>query len=268
MRTFLAIILVAALGLFLAFPAPAAPPADPNELTLEVAALQTLRKLDLIQDQLKALAELTKSITPRAKTRTPAKVSDKYKKALNNLHAALVRGDEDKIHESQEKLDEIALTDSAELDDEVDATDEARKRAVDALELLNARQLGNLATTITIADPVERLIEGLDEVRGQDSADKVQACDDVATAVSRLLAGHGTDQARQVKEQVMEFLTKAQEMPDATYKKEKPNLEKAARQLLPKYKAVDVLCHNVENGLAELLANPRLGQAIALIQKK
>ena len=55
---------------------------------------------------------------------------------------------------------------------------------------------------------------------------------------------------------------------DDEFKKERPELEKTARQIVGEVGPLDVLRHAVERSLADLLSNPRLAAAIDARLKK
>jgi hypothetical protein len=248
-------------------PLSAAPPrpGDMNDLNLEVTALLTLSHLDLNEDQLKGLAALAKGAAQKPGKRQPAKVSSKYRAALINLHAALATGDDAKINEAKEKLDDQMDDKDTDLDEEYPITDTARQQAAKALLLLNARQLGTYIGSLNLTDPVERLVDGLDELRDVEGADdKKQVAEAIAVEVGRLAGGFDTERARSIQEKVAALLTEATNLKDGDFKKQKPDLEKQARRLLRDVNPLEVLGHVAENALAELLANPRLEAALRI----
>jgi hypothetical protein len=235
-----------------------------NDLNLEVQALLTLTRLDLTPDQLKNLAALAKGAAQKPMKRPPAKVSNKYRSALINLHAALAKGDDAKVLESKEKMEDLMESEEIDLDEDVPISDEARTRAAKFLRQLSPSQVATFLGGLTLTDPGERLVDGLEEVRGLDSDDdKKEACEDIANEVSRLVGGD-TEQGKQVQEKVVALLTRAQGLKDADYKKQKDSLEKAARDIVGAVSPIEVLGHIVENGLAQLLANPRLEAALRI----
>jgi hypothetical protein len=157
----------ALLAVVIAVAAPPAPKANLNELSLEIAALQTLHELELSKVQLSALAKLAKESAPEGEQRQPAKASPECAKAIGDLHAALGRGDDNRIAECQEKLDAIMEKEEPELDNGVTVTEGARGNAADALKILNVRQVGVFLGTLELTDPAEYLTSALETVRKQ-----------------------------------------------------------------------------------------------------
>jgi hypothetical protein len=250
--------------------APPARPTDLNDLSLEVNVLLTLSRLDLSKDQAKALEGLAKGVAEKPTDRQPAKVSSKFRTALINLHSAIVKGDDAKINDAREKYEDLLETEDTELDDVFPVSEEAHARAGKFLRLLSPQQVAAYLMGQTLADPAERLIDGLEEVRGVEGEDnKKQTCEDVATEVAQLLAGSNSEQQKQIQEKATELLVRAQALKDSDFKKQKTSLEKEARKIVGEVSPIDVLGHIVENNLAELLANPRLVPALQIeLQRK
>jgi hypothetical protein len=235
---------------------------------MEVAALETLHQLDLRPEQLKSLADLARGAAEKSAARRTAKVTPAYRQALAGLHAALAAGDDDRIDQSREKLETVIEKDKPEIDDQIPVTDAAWSRAHQAFQILTVSQVGALLAAQELADPLEVLTEGLELVRGLESAEKDEVRDQTAAEVAWLVGGHDGEAAHPVRAQAVELLDRAHRMKEAEFKRELPNLKTAAGQILNSVDTLQVLGHIAEHRLAELLSNPRLEPAIRALGKR
>jgi hypothetical protein len=241
-----------------------APP--PQELSLEVQALQTLHYLKATPAQLRALREMAKETVGKPPPRAEVKASAEFRKALAELRDALASGDEEEhIDELTEKLDDLREDEKPELHDEFDVTEEAQRRAPEALRLLTARQVADFAAVNgeDLHDPRELLANALDEVRGMKADEYKEWRQAVAEEVGRLVAGLDDDKASRVTDQVVQWLIVARSLKDDEFKARRADLEKQARAIVGELGPTDVLRHFLETNLAELLSNPRLPAALA-----
>src|SRR5438132_320281 len=78
-------------------------PDDPQALSLEVVALQSLHRLDLTVPQLENLLRLSKGAASTPRSQGATKVSPAFVKTLKALRDALLRDDE-RVDELKEKL--------------------------------------------------------------------------------------------------------------------------------------------------------------------
>ena len=237
---------------------------DLNALSLEVAALQLVHQMALTPDQMEAFAKLAKDAAPRDTTRKPAKVSDKYRKTLQQYHDALVKGDDDRIDDLGEELEDLRDSEDPALDDQVETTDEARKLAPQALKLLGARQTANYLALYgdDLPDPVEDLLGALEKSHDPAEKDWKELRDDTAAEVGWLVAGFDKDAAGKVSDKAGALLDRARDLKDEEFKTQRPQLEKEARELAGDVSPTRVLRHILERDLAELLANPQLPAAL------
>src|SRR5262249_49844730 len=77
-------------------------PSGANDLSMEVAALQTLRDLDLTPAQMAELSNLARQSAPKGQHRESAKTSPEFSKALSALYTALSKGDDKQIGDARE----------------------------------------------------------------------------------------------------------------------------------------------------------------------
>jgi hypothetical protein len=238
-----------------------------NDLSLEVAALQTLYQFKLTPEQLKAVRHLAKeTVDADGNVRHAAKGSEALRKALQSLRDALARADDpDKIAELQDAVEDLRGKEDPELDEGVEITDAARRRAPELLRRLSARQVAAYLSTYgeEAPDPLESLLEAIDSVRGLNAEDWKALRQDLADQVGRLVGGLDADKANAVGDKAVQLLIRVRALKDAEFKEQRAELEKEARDLVGNVGPLDVLRHLAEYALAELLSNPRLAHAVA-----
>lgn len=263
-------VLAAALGLVFAvrageIPAGGAKTPPVNDLSLEVAALQTLYALNLTPRQLEKLRKLAADTTDRQPARRIPKASPKFRKGLTELRDALIKAEEDShIDDLVKKLDDLRSSEKPELDDGVEVTDEARERAADALRLLAPSQVASYVAGLAdeISDPLDLLLNAIDRARTVEGKEWRELREGVSEEVGRLVGGVNAEQAQSVSDRVTQLLILARGPKEPEYKKQRAELEKTARQIVGNAGPFEVLRHVVEQSLAELLSNPLLPQAL------
>ncbi|HEV3263630.1 MAG TPA: hypothetical protein VG013_42740 [Gemmataceae bacterium] len=236
-----------------------------NDLNLEVEALQTLHALQATRPQMQKLRSLARQTADKPPVREAAKASEKFRKSLAELRDALAANrDDERINKLTDKLDQLRNADKPELDDDIDITEEAREQAPKLLRMLTAGQvagyLGSYADTI--GDPLGRIQEALEKVRGLKDKEWKETRDQVCEDVGELVAGLDGDKATEVSDRVRQLLIMARGLRDEEFKKERPGLERMARRIVGDLGPTDVLRHVMERHLAELLSNPRLSAAL------
>jgi hypothetical protein len=234
-----------------------------NDLSMEISALETLHDLDLTPTQLSALSKLAKECAPKSQRREAANASQAIAKALAALHAALSTGDDGQIGENRQKLDGLMQKEEPELDNNIVVTDGARRQASAALALLAVPQLGTFIGSLELTDPVELLMDGVDQVRSLKDKELEEEIATLADEITWLLAG--AEASADINEQVTTFLQKAKDIKsDADLAKQKKALEKDAKEIVGDVSNLDVVSHIAEKGMAELLSNPRFDAAIRI----
>ena len=242
-----------------------------NELSLEVAALQAIYQFDFTKAQLETLKKFAKETAPEVGARQAAKTSDDFRATLAGLRDALVSArDEVRISQLQELLDSLRDSENPELDDGLEITDEARSRAPELLKLLSARQVATHLASYgdQMPDPIERLLAAVGKVRGLNDKEWKKVREEVSEDVSRLTTGLDVEKAGPVADKVVQLLIQVRALKDDEFKARRAELEKMARAICGNIGAFDVLRHVVEQALAELLSNPRLGSAVEARLKK
>lgn len=242
---------------------PIVSPDDVNAMTMEVAALQTLRDLDLTPAQLTALEKIAKDAGISDRERKPGKVSPAYRMALRSLRDALRRGDEEHAAQFREKLDALQEKEEPALDAEVQVAPEARAQAAAALHVLNVHQLGTFVGTLELADPAELLATALDTVRGLKGEEKNEEMGRVAKEIGWLVGGSDEEAANKAKEAASKLLERAGAIgSQQQFKLQQNALEVEARQIVGEIDNVTLMTHSLALGMAELLSNPRLESAL------
>ena len=236
-----------------------------DDLMREVAALQTVHYLDLTPDQLKAIRKLAGETAGKAPVRDAAKGSEEFRQALVDLRQALVEPDDlDRIDELGERVDDLRETEKIDPPPEVEYTEEARRRVPEVIRLLTPRQAATFfaANADDLQDPLQRLLEALDKVRGLAPAKWKEYREELSDTVAGLVAGLDEEKASRVKDQIIQWLIVIRSLTEDEFKSQRPELEKKARQLVGDVGPTDVLRHYLEQAVVELLSNPRLPAAL------
>jgi hypothetical protein len=239
---------------------------DLNAVSMEVNALGTLASFKFTEEQLRKLQGWARETASKPRKREAANASKEYSEKLMELHAALVEAtDDDRIDQLSEELQELRTKENPTLDDGVDLSDVARSRSPRAFRLLKLHQVTDYIAAIAagLVDPLDRLIDSLQSVRGLAGNAWKQRRQEITDDIVRLAAGVDTKKADKLADQIDALLTRAHGMNKAEFKKKQAELETTARKLLASVGPLDVLRNEVEYALAELLANPRLSAALA-----
>lgn len=245
---------------------PAAPTLNLAQISQEVQALIALGDLDLDAEQLQRLAKLAAGAASED-TPEPPKVSEAVQKALKDLHAALVKGDEEKGADLRFKFEELKDKDNPDFNDDFEVTDAAKKKVGAVLKLLNVRQLGGYISGLDLKEPHELLLEAFEEIRAKKGEEREKQIQQVSDEVTQMIAGENNPQAKKTKEQVKKLLDQVAEMKDDDYEKKFPELEKRAKAIVGTADCVQVLRHLMEREMAKLLSNPQLAHAIEIRTK-
>jgi hypothetical protein len=241
---------------------------DLGDIHAEVTVLQVLHALDLSEDQLKLVADLADKTAQKPPARKEIRASEQYRKTLIDLRAALRGGKDEKIDKAMEALDEIRGKEEPEYE-EIELTDAARKQAPVLFAKLSSRQVVFYLSGLGDAfpDPVERMLEALEQARKLDGKDWQHCRDDVAFHVGSLIGGLDATREERSREKVTALLDKAHDLTDKQFADRKEQLEKSIRELAGKLGPLDIIRHYVERVLAETLSNHRLAAAVAGRQK-
>ena len=243
---------------------PSSAPADVNDLSLRVTALQTLHDFDLSVDQLRALRALTPGVAD-ARQRSAAKSIPKLAPALRELHDELLKPDAEHLTELSSRVDELLDDKNVDLDDGVRATDAARAKAPEFARRLKSSQIAAYLAdhAAEVSDPVEQMMGALAEAREEDADDYDDAdAQDMADDVGRLVAGRDAAKVKQISTQVLAWFKSARALKDEEFAAKQESLEQAAGRIVGNVNAIDVLSHWLDGEIAELLANPQLPAAI------
>ena len=232
--------------------------ADANLLSMELKALRIMRGFDMNPPQLQVIARIAKKTAGNPGNREPAKASAPYVQALLQMRRALIANDEDQIDKLRTQLDDLEEKNPPDLDEEVEVTDGAEIEAVRLLNIFSPLQVVAYAQSLEdeFPDPVQLILEGLDEGRGLKKEEWETARKRIAGEVGWLVYGMQGEKGTKLEEQVSAFL-------DQKHAEEGQagNREAEVRKLLGSPGPVVVLKNVMEHTLAELLSNPQLERA-------
>ena len=242
----------------------AAKPISVNSLSMEVSALQALNYLQLDKGQLEKFSAWSETAVKKDQSRTDAKASKEYRDKLVELRRALQDGtDGDQISKLSSDLNTIQEKEKPTLDDRVEISDGARNRVVEAYRSLKPAQiaayLGHVAEAVQ--DPVDRLIDALDEARTMKDEEWKGQRKELAEDITLIVAGPVAGKSNQMTEQIAAFLDRGRGIAEAELEKQAPGLEAEARKIVGNVAAEVILKNQVELDLATLLSNPRTPQA-------
>src|SRR5262249_10628233 len=131
---------------------------------------------------------------------------------------------------------------------------------------LTARQLGSYIAMYgdDFPDPVELLRGALSRVRPLPPKEWKQLREEVSGEVGRLVAGLNTDKGAQGGAKGVELLIQVRAMTEEEFKTQRAELENTAREIVGDISPLDVIRHQLEHAMAEILSNPRLEAALDL----
>jgi len=246
--------------------AAAAQKAPPREnLELQIAALSTIHELELTPAQLRAFKEIASGIAQKADP-PGGEMPPGYRAALTALRDALVKDNEDKIDEAQEKVQDLRDKDDIDTETHIQIADEAKKQADPALKLLTVRQIANYlaAHGDEIPDPMETLTDAIREVRGKSDAEFKAIRKEAVEQVSLLATGLNGRGTKAIEHRVTELLTKVREASDKDFEAGKANWEEEANKIAADCDGISGLRHWLEREMVELLSNPELPAVLAM----
>jgi hypothetical protein len=244
-----------------------APPARPpslNDLSLQVAALQGLRKFKITPQQKEVLRKLAPETIQKG-DRQPPKPNPQVRKALAELRRALVQGATDeRIEDLEDQLDTVLDKEKAELDDSVEITEGARRAAPVVLRLLSVGQVVSFLEAYSgePPDPMEELLGALNRVGSLKDAEWKDLCDELVDEVGWLLGGLDITRTKAIRDQVDQWLKRVRGLEAKEREEKRAELEKAARRFAAQAPPTQILHHITEHALAELLSNPQLPAAL------
>lgn len=240
--------------------------AEPNLLSMEVQALETLANLKATAPQLKWIAQMAKVTKAKMETRDPAKVGSEYVSVLKNLRDALLANNEDEIEKLHEQLEKIAEKTPPDLDDGFDITDAARREVEVLYKMLSPRQLVIYADSYgdELPDPIEIIRSGLQDTQMLKGKEWDEARDDLVEDVAWLVGGLDRSKTVKLRSDVTAFLNRQHG------KAFKPGeLEPKIRQVVGTPDPVILLRNLLKHDLALLLSNPQLDKAVqGMLEKR
>lgn len=238
-------------------------PVDLSPLNNEVAALEMLYQFQITPAQLEQIAKLAPKTARPAPLAKAIQVSTDFRKALEELHAALATQDDEKIGPLSARVEELRTAERPDLED-FEITDAARKEVPTIFASLSARQVASYVSDFAsdFPDPRDKLLDALDEVRKLPGREWEDLRDEISGQVGWLVAGLDTEAEEKVAKQAAALLNRSRGLTEEQMKAQRAELEKQIDAITGKVGPSDVIRHFVERTLAELLSNPRLAAAV------
>jgi hypothetical protein len=236
-------------------------PEDPRIMSLEVAALGTLRHLDLAPAQLRELLGMAKGCASALKPTARSRTTPAFVKTLTSLRTALLTEDSDRIDELKEKLESIMEDDNIQLDDRVPISAAARRQAAPFVRTLKPSQV---MAKLELLDedeiePFEMMSWALERGKTAGAAQWKAIRDDAAVDAAWLIAGSDETKSGPVARQIAFVLDLHHQGAGGKGPKVRlPDLEKQVNQWTARLDPFDILRHAMQREIAELLSNPRL----------
>src|SRR5207248_496138 len=138
-------------------------------------------------------------------SRKEAKASKEYRDKIAELRKALqAAADSDQISKLKDELNELQENEKPTLDDRVEISSAAKNRVTEAYRLLKAGQIASYLGQIAerIEDPVDRILDALDEARAMKDAEWKEQRKDLAEDICLVVAGLENAKANPMAEQI------------------------------------------------------------------
>ncbi|OAI46807.1 hypothetical protein AYO44_10755 [Planctomycetaceae bacterium SCGC AG-212-F19] len=243
------------------------PPTDVNALSMEVAVLRTLFLLKAAPHHLERIRTQYKDGVMKPRKRETADVTPEYKKALLDLRAALIAGDEDRVNELSDQLEELAKDDDPDVDDAVEISDEARKLAPKLLGYFDANLVVGYLASYGKDFPVPfRMMNKAMRLDGKGKKPSAEQWKEMRTAVANdvawSVAGLDLKEQAKVRDEALKLLDRACALSNEELLKQQAELKSAISKITGKAGPLDVIKHVLEQDLAEMISNPRLLPAV------
>ncbi len=239
---------------------------DPNLLSMEIQALETLYTLKATVPQMKWIAQAAKRTKANLEALDPAKVGADYVNVLKSLRVALIANNDEEIDKLHEQLEKIAEKTPPDLDDAFDLTDAARREAEVFYKMLSLRQMITYADSFgdDLPGPIETIRSGLEATQMLKGMEWDEAREDIAEEVGWLVGGLDRSKTTKLRNDVSGFLNRQHG------KSFKPGeLEPKIRQIIGTPDPLTVLRNLLKHDLALLLSNPQLEKAVqGMLEKR
>jgi len=245
----------------------AAPPADVNALSMEVAVLRTLFLLKAAPHHLEKIRTQFKDGVMKPRKREVADAGPEYKKALTDLRAALIAGDEDRVNDLSDQLEELAKDDEPDVDDAVEISEEARKLAPKLLTAFDANLVVGYLASYGKDFPVPyRMMVKAMRLDGKGKKPTAEQWKEVRTNVANdvawSVAGLDLKEQAKIRDEALKLLDRAYGLSSDDMVKQQAELKAAIHKITGKATPLDVIKHVLEQDLAEMISNPRLLPAV------
>ena len=230
-----------------------------NDLSMEVEALLTLHRFQVTKEQMDMLRRWASETAQKSVKRKAPRATAEYRRALQDLHTALVQSEEDeRIAELENRLDDSADDSDPELDDDVEITPAARRRAPEALALLTKEQVARfLDLHEDTPEPKKALQRALDRAGNLDDAEWKELSDELTSDLSEQFGGVDLDKARSAGARVASWLRTIRGLSERERRDKRAELEKEIGEWVDSVPATTIQANVTAQALAcELLSNP------------
>jgi hypothetical protein len=244
-----------------------APPADANDLALEVNVLRTVYLFQLSPDMVKTTRETGADCAQKPRKRFAAEVSDRYRKLLVEYREALLRGDEDRILDLSDQVEEVRKEEDPDIDDTVEITDEARKKAPGLLRNMNANRIVHYTSSYGKDFPnpyqiIRKTMRLSGKGKPPTAEEWKEQRDFVAKQVAWCYCGVDAAKSRKKAAEVAMLLDRANALSPEELEKQRDELEAAVRKLNAGTDGLDVIRNVLQQDIAEMISNPRFVAAM------
>ena len=252
-----------------AAPTPAAAPAgNTPAMELQVDALQKIRDLELTPEQLAVLRKQAATTAATRPSQPAPETTPGYRAALASLRDALVEGDDEKTSDALDKVERMRDEQLIDTGPDIDSTPAACKAAPDVLSTFSSSQIAEYLAEHAddVPDAWKTMLDALDQSREVKPADYPALRKEAASQVALLMVGLDGAAAEPMERKVGDWLDQAHAMNDDDFKTKRPQVEDDARQIVGHPDAFEQMRHWMQRETADLLSNPELSSALALIK--
>jgi hypothetical protein len=236
---------------------------DVLKLQLEVDALTTLNDMHLAPAQLSALQDLA-SDTPAQLPTAAYNVTLAHATALQDLKAALISGNDDKISDAEDKVSDMEEQEGDDDEPDIEPTDAAKGKVGQVIHLLTTRELaGYIAeNSEDVPDPGQILVDALNHCYNMSQDDYQSLKEDTTDELGELAGGANPTKTPSIIAKAGHFLDGVRKLSNDDFNAQLPTLRDQAQKLGDSIDPMSAIRHWMEGEMADLLSNPQLGQAL------
>jgi len=243
------------------------PPADVNDLSMEVNALRTmylLRARGLSEPTEPKVRYRGKDCAQQPRKRKEANVTKNYRKVLTELRAAFIVNQENRINELSDQLEDLTRDEQPEVDDAIEITDQARKAAPLLVNAFDPPQIAAYMAAYgkDFPEPYQFMRKIVMNVKpGAEQWKELREF--TIREVSWQVAGLDLNRQAKIGEHVANLLDRAYPLSAEELKKQAGPLRGEIATINNQAGGtLNIIKHVIDQDFAELLSNPRCLPAI------